>query len=115
MRRAQKRENLFCDQLAEKRSRTAPSADSPSGASSSSCAPYTPRVGMGTPEKRVHRRERRRRARKIARRTTIVSEIVEVPSVGAEVEVTRFVGVLVNCNLRIVSIVVDEMQNAFVH
>ena len=94
MRRAQKRENPFCDQVAEKRSRTAQSADSPGRERSSSYVPYTPRVGMGAPEKRVHRRERRRRARKMARRATIASEIVEVPWVGAEIEVARFVGVI---------------------
>ena len=96
MRRAQKRENPFCDQeFAEKRSRAAP-FDSHSGASSSSYVPYTslPRVGMGAPERRVHRRERRRRARTIARRTTIASEIVGAPWVGEEIEVARLVGVI---------------------
>ena len=79
MRRAQKRENSFYHQVAEKRSRTAP-LDSRSGASSSSYVPNTPspRVGMGTPERRICRRDMRR-SRRMARRTTIANEVVVVP------------------------------------
>jgi len=89
--RAQKRKNPFCDQeVAKKRSRITAPPDSHSGTSSGSHFPYTPScVGMGGPERRARRRDRRRRARRMARR--MAANETEIPWVGAEVEVTRFV------------------------